>query len=71
MFDTGAPLHGPPDSSNPTVTAASHTLTHTHAGDLSLAHEALGGGAAVTKVLIDLHSHRRGGGDKLRCLETR
>lgn len=41
--------------------------THIHAGDLRLAHEASGGGAgeAVTKVLIDLHRHRRGGGEGL------
>lgn len=44
-----------------------HTRTHIHAGDLRLAREASGGGAgeAVTEVLIDLHKHRRGGGEGL------
>ncbi len=69
MFDAQAPLHGPLDYSNPAVTLASHTHAHahTHAGDLRLAHVASGGGAAepVTKVLIDSHSHRRGGGESL------
>lgn len=72
MFDAGAPPHGPLDYSNSRVTPAAHT--HTHPDDLRLAHEAwVGGGAAelVTKVLKDLHSHRRGGGGNLLKRQAR
>lgn len=36
MFDARAPLHGPLDYSNPSVTPAPHTHSHIHTGDLRL-----------------------------------